>query len=102
MTFSVQNWVYNGFHSSFSCAILIRFLPVSILGNAEVPFPPKESNYMDLRPTQMQQTTLNSEYGSLMKNPDRDAEDCKTKQGYANASFHLHSEPCGNKEYENI
>ena len=57
---------------------------------------------MDLRPTQKQQTTINSEYGSLMKNPDRDADDCKTKQGYANASFHLHSEPCGNKEYENI
>ena len=50
---------------------------------------------MELRPTQMQQTTINSEYGSLMKNPDRDADDCKTKQDYAN-------EPCGNKEYENI
>ena len=36
---------------------------------------------MELRPTQMQQTTINSEYGSLMKNPDRDADDCKTKQG---------------------
>ena len=57
---------------------------------------------MELRPSQMQQTTMNSEYGSLMKNPDRDADDCKTKQGYANTSFHLHPEPCGNKEYENI
>ena len=57
---------------------------------------------MELRPTQMQQTTINSEYGILMKNPDRDADDCKTKQDYANASCHLHPEPCGNKEYENI
>ena len=57
---------------------------------------------MELRPTQMQQTTINSEYGTLMKNPDKDADDCKTKQDYANASFHLHAEPCGNKEYENI
>ena len=57
---------------------------------------------MDLCPTQMQQTPINSEYGSLMKNPDRDAHDCKAKQDYANAFFHLHAEPCGNKEYENI
>ncbi|CAH3176127.1 unnamed protein product, partial [Porites lobata] len=71
-------------------------------GNAEVPFSPIESSYMELRPTQMQQTTINSEYGSLMKNPDRDADDGKTKHDYVNASFHLHPEPCGNKEYENI
>ena len=57
---------------------------------------------MQLRPTQMQQTTINSEYGTLMKNPDRDADDCKTKQDYANASFHLHADQFGNKEYENI
>ncbi|KAM7435782.1 Protein sidekick-1 [Porites harrisoni] len=71
-------------------------------GNAEVSFSPKESNYMELRPTQMQQTTINSEYGSLMENPDGDADDGKTKHDYVNASFHLHPEPCGNKEYENI
>ena len=58
---------------------------------------------MELRPTQMQQTTINSEYGSLTKNPDRDADDDgKTKHDYVNASFHLHPETCGNKEYENI
>ena len=57
---------------------------------------------MELRPTQMQQTTINSEYGSLMNNPDGDADDGKTKHDYVNASFHLHPEPCGNKEYENI
>ena len=57
---------------------------------------------MELRPTQMQQTTINSEYGSLTKNPDRDADDGKTKHDYVNASFHLHPELCGNKEYENI
>ena len=57
---------------------------------------------MQLRPTQMQQTTINSEYGTLMKKPDRDADDCKTKQDYANASFHLHADQFGNKEYENI
>ena len=57
---------------------------------------------MELRPTQMQQTTINSEYGSLMKKPDRDADDGKTKHDYANASFHLHPKPYGNKEYENI
>ena len=44
---------------------------------------------MELRPAQMQQTTINSEYGIVMKNPDRDTDDCKTKQDYANASFHL-------------
>ena len=57
---------------------------------------------MELRPTQMQQTTINSEYGSLMNNPDGEADDGKTKQDYVNASFHLHPETCGNKEYENI
>ena len=57
---------------------------------------------MELSPTQMQQTTINLEYGTLMKNTDGDADDCKTKQDYVNASFHLHPEPCGNKEHENI
>ena len=57
---------------------------------------------MELSPTQMQQTTINSEYGTLMKNPDGDVDDCKTKQDYVNASFHLHPEPCGNKEYDDI
>ena len=57
---------------------------------------------MELRPTQMQQTTINSEYGSLTNNPDGEADDGKTKQDYVNASFHLHPETCGNKEYENI
>ena len=50
----------------------------------------------------MQQTTINSEYGSLIKNPDGVAGDGKTKRDYANASFHVHPEQCGNKEYENI
>ena len=27
-----------------------------------------------------------------MNNPDRDADDCKTKQDYANVSFHLHAD----------
>ena len=57
---------------------------------------------MELRPTQPQQTTINSEYGSLVNNPDGEADDGKTKQHYVNASFHLHPETCGNKEYENI
>ena len=57
---------------------------------------------MELRPTQMQQTTKDSEYGSLMKNPARDVDDGKTKHDYANTSFHWRPEPCGNKEYENM
>ena len=36
-----------------------------------------------------------------MKNLARDADDGKTTHDYANASFHCHPEPCGNKEYEN-
>ena len=57
---------------------------------------------MELRPTQPQQTTINSEYGSLVNNPDGDADVGKTKHDYVNASFHLYPEPCGNNEYENI
>ena len=47
----------------------------SILGDEEVPSPQVESFYMELQPTQIRQTTRDSEYGSLVKNPDRDHDD---------------------------
>ena len=49
--------------------------PFSILGDEEVPSPKVESFYMELQPTQIRQTTRDSEYGSLVKNPDRDHDD---------------------------
>ncbi|CAH3198850.1 unnamed protein product, partial [Porites evermanni] len=71
-------------------------------GDAEVPSPKVESFYMELQPTQIQQTTRDSEYGSLMKNPEGDSDDAKTKQGYANAAFHRLPKPRENEAYQNI
>ena len=76
--------------------------PFSILGGAEVPSPKVESFYMELQPTQIQQTTRDSEYGSLMKNPEGDSDDAKTKQGYANAAVHRLPKPRENEVYQNI
>ena len=53
-------------HSSFFFSILIRFQPFSILGDAEVPSPKVGSFHMELQPTQIQQTTKDSEYESLI------------------------------------
>ena len=76
--------------------------PFSILGDEEVPSPKVESFYMELQPTQIQQTTRDSEYGSLVKNPEEDSDDAKTKQDYANGAFHLLPEPQENEVYQNI
>ena len=76
--------------------------PFSILGDAEVPSPELESFYMELQPTQIQQTTRDSEYGSLTKNPERDSDDAKTKQDYANVAFHRLPKQQENEGYENI
>ena len=78
---------------------MIRFQPFSILGVAEVPSPQVESFYMELQPTENQQT---SEYGSLMKNPEGDSDDAKTEQDYANATLHRLPKPRENKVYQNI
>ena len=76
--------------------------PFSILGDAEVPSPKVESFYMELQPTQIRQTTRDSEYGSLVKNPEGDRDDAKTKQGYANPAFHRLPKPRENEIYEDI
>ena len=78
---------------SFFFSIFIRFQPFSILGDAEDPSPQVELSYMELRPTEIQQT---SEYGSLMKKPEGD-DDAKTEQDYVNAAFHRE-----NEVYQNI
>ena len=54
---------------------------------------------MELRPTQIQQT---SEYGSLMKNPEGDSDDAETEQDYANATLDRLPKPRENKVYQNI
>lgn len=51
------------------------------------------------RPTQIQQTT---EYGSLMKIPEGDSDDAKTKHVYANAAFQRLPKPQENEVYQNI
>ena len=54
---------------------------------------------MELRSTPIQQT---SEYGSLMKNPEGDSDDAKTKQDYANTAFHRLPKPLENEVYQNM
>ena len=76
--------------------------PFSILGDEEVPSPKVESFYMELQPTQIQQTTRDSEYGSLTKNPEEDSDGAKTKHVYANAAFHRLPKPQENAVYQNI
>ena len=76
--------------------------PFLILGDAEVPSPKVESFYMELQPTQIRQTTRDSEYGSLVKNPEGNRDDAKTNQGYANPAFHRLPKPRENDIYENI
>ena len=78
---------------------MIRFQPFLILGVAEVPSPQVESFYMELQPTENQQT---SEYGSLMKNPGGDSDDAKTEQDYANTAFHRLPKPQEKEVYQNI
>ena len=57
---------------------------------------------MELQPTQIKQTTRDSEYGSLMKNPEGDSDDAKTEQNYANAAFHRLPNPREKEVYQNI
>ena len=54
---------------------------------------------MELRPTQIQQT---SEYGSLMKNPEGDSDDAEREQDYANATLHRLPKPQEKEVYQNI
>ena len=78
---------------------MIGFQPFSILGVAEVPSPQVESFYMELQPTEIQQT---SEYGSLTKNPEGDSDDGKTEQDYANTAFHRLPKPQEKEVYQSI
>ena len=57
---------------------------------------------MELQPTQIQQTTRDSEYGSLVKNPEGDRDDDETRQDYANVAFHPLPKQRENKVYQNI
>ena len=82
--------------------LLCSMQPFSILGDAEVSSPELESFYMELQPTQIQQTTRDSEYGSLTKNPETDSDDAKTKQDYANAASQRFPKPQENEGYANI
>ena len=57
---------------------------------------------MELQSTQIRQTTRDSEYGSLVKNPEGDSDGAKTKHVYANAAFHRLTKPQENEVYQNI